>query len=235
MGYFWFYKQGLIHRNLSDVCAECVASGKPVKQKYLDNYWRGWNNSMLYGGQEDPFAQASVIPQEHRAIYKEYMDYPQAAMVPEPAQRWVPCSESNKPLIKWGRGCMTKADAMVQPHQKYLAENLKGCRHIVIDIDGDHGGSDLDVVRYFSKYKDKTLCHEKPMDGECLSYHLTFTVDKVIPTMHFPEAHLDICGNAGNQLRYFKNKVSNNRQPMRMTQEVWEDIWNFIERRRQWE
>ena len=63
------------------------------------------------------------------------------------------------------------------------------------------------------------------------SFHLTFAVDRVIPTMHFSKAHMDIVGNKENSLRYLKNKIWNGIEPLPMNEAIWDDIKSYVERR----
>lgn len=150
-------------------------------------------------------------------------------------------------MIKWSQGCMTLTDARAVRGCEYLAENLRGTRLVVIDVDGDHGdGLDVEALRFFARWRDETCCHDKPRlvidaagdtayDLATLSlptsYHLTFSVDRVIPTMHFPFAHMDLVGNQRNSLRYFKDKLWNGLPPMPMTRETWDMVFDYVERR----
>lgn len=243
------YRQGLRQRPLNEVLLDCMVEGHEVRPKDIRNYWNGWYRHELYFGNGK--LDKNVLVQASPIRYSEYPDHPYKGQ-PEPLNCFVPCSKNNRPLIKWGSGTMTLADARAWPHCMYLAENMKGAQRIVIDIDGDHGGSlDLETIRFFSRYMDQTACHVKPEivfdwfsenEGFCytdlhtaelpVSYHLTFGVDKVIPTMHFPEAHVDIVGNKRNSLRYFKNKKYNGLPPLMMSDEIWDEIMDYIDRRK---
>ena len=64
-----------------------------------------------------------------------------------------------------------------------------------------------------------------------VSFHLSFMVDRVIPTMHFPKAHIDIIGNQVNSLRYLKTKRWNGMVPMMMTAKIWNEITDYIRMR----
>lgn len=123
---------------------------------------------------------------------------------------------------------------MAYPHQTWLAENLKGTSTIVVDVDGDHGGcKDIDTIAVFQPLIPKTHCLMRPNEQAFpVSFHLTFVTDRLIPTMHFPYAHLDIAGNARNQLRYLKNKVWNGVPPAMLTDELWEMVKDWLKYRK---
>lgn len=253
--YMWMYRQGR-HGIGVEQMSEALA-GVHVRDKDWANYWRGWYAWELYRTcSYDALAIDGGAPGIKAAQwdkpYSAYRDHPYIGK-PNVPDRWVPCNERNKPMIKWGRGCMSLCDARATRNQVYLAENMRATKLIVIDVDGDHGwpetGLDMQAITYFAKYTGVTHTLSKPKlvydyDGFDVitdlglatlpaSYHLTFEVDKVIPTMHFPEAHIDIVGNERNSLRYWKNKLWNGMQPARMTDEIWSDVMQFVKERQE--
>lgn len=244
--YFWMYTQGLRHIPIQDIYRALHAAGKEIRQKDMDNYWNGWYNSSLYSGagQVSVFDLCTSVP-AHAMRPVKWEDFPTTPFkepLPEVQNRWVPCSKENKPLIQWGNGCMSMADAKAYTNQVYLAENTKGTRQVIFDCDGDHNEElDLETIMFLWKYHDMTHCLMKPKalreypDGPDsdipASFHLTFRTDRVIPTMHFPSACIDVIGNEKNSLRYWKNKKWNGLQPAPMTEEVWDDIMAYIETR----
>ena len=240
--YFWMYKQGLKHTPARDIEEACRQAGVSIRKKDWENFWNGWYRSDLYGRDGSVFdltLQRRPQPASSGYFDKEYSDYPMHPyndMEGEILNRFVPCDENNHPMIKWGKGCMTKEDAKAVPGQVYLAENLKGCRFIVIDCDGDHDKEkvDFETMEFLNQFRDKTSSIAKlsPIYASIpASYHLTFLVDRVIPTMHFNRAHVDICGNKENQLRYFKTKKWNGLQPIWMNDEIWRQIRDYIKTR----
>ena len=243
--YLWMYRTGLSMEPLDRVLAALSLAGHEVRDKDLRNYWNGYYRRLLYG--RPGFDRMLSVPQSQRVMaYHDYPEHPLDGM-PEVANRWVPCSEENRPLIRWGQGCLALSDARAMRGCAYVAENLRGTRLMVVDVDGDHGGSlDVEVLRFFARWRDETCCHDKRrlvLDATTYeqydlatmalptSYHLTFSTDRVIPTMHFPSAHVDIVGNQRNSLRYFKDKLWNGLPPMPMTDETWDAMFEFIERR----
>lgn len=242
--YFWMYSQGLKHVCLKDIEAACALACKEIRDKDYRNYWNGFHNSDLYKGpgKDDIFMLTKRSrPRFSSKDYfnKEYCMYdphPYAKLKVEVENRWVPCSSTNKPMIKWSNGCMTMADAVAYKDQMYLAENVKGTKMIVIDCDGDHGeGIDYETMAFLHRYAEMTHCIEKPSEfmGISTSFHLTFSVDRIIPTMHFPYAHIDIVGNQRNSLRYWKNKKWNGKPPADMTPIIWNEIRRYIEYRKE--
>jgi len=246
--YFWMYGQGLRHTPLRDVVSQCAAASKEIREKDFANYWRGWYNHELYHGERDVLSLAGIKPDFLLAEWEDYPEHPYDGC-PEVEARWVPCSAEGKPLIRWGSGCMTRTDAWVYPGSASLAENMKGTHAIVIDCDGDHDGLDLDVVecllpltrmthtlskpKKIREYRDYDAKQERMerLAAFPASFHLTFTVDKVVPTMHFPSAHMDIVGNQRNSIRYRKDKVWNGMQMTPMTHDIWEYLKAYVERR----
>lgn len=244
--YFWCYTQGLRHVGLEELSSAVRCAGKELRPKDIQNYWNGWYRSDM--DNRDVFTLShKVVSASSDYFTTEYFEYPDHPYVgyPEIENRWVPCNKENKPMIKWGEGCMSKSDAMAWPGQKYLAENTKGTKLLIIDCDGDHSEElDFRTIARLSYYMDKTHCLMKPKliceyEG-CeeyiadlpASFHLTFTTDKVVPTMHFPYASIDIIGNKHNSLRYWKNKKWNGLDPIPMTSEIWNDIRRYIEGRK---
>ncbi len=251
--YFWMYEQGLKHADLTEVKFSVLQAGKQIRDKDLENYWNGFFRSDLYtgAGKEDIFMltkrssiAGSVSKEFFDTEYEEYPVHPYCAY-PEIQNRWVPCNKDNKPMIKWGNGCMSLADAVAYKDQVYLAENLKGTRLIVIDCDGNHDRPwDFETMGFLWHYSHMTHCitngpQNKPgmmghfRDDIPPSFHLTFKVDRIIPTMHFPYAHIDIVGNRRNSLRYWKNKEWNHVEPKLMTVEIWKELQDYLKYRKE--
>ena len=252
--YTWMYRQGLKGRKIEDVVSEVYANGHFIRGKDEQNFWNGVHNRQLYQGSQS----ALMIPSELRSKTTPYSDYPIHPYLdqPEIANRWVPMDKNMRPMIRWSLGCMSLSDAQHFSRvfrgkvvkSKYVSENLKGTKLIAIDVDGDHEGElDIDVIEAFAPLMDLTasfykrdivLDHVSPdsYDLKLLalptSYHLIFSVDRLIPTMHFPEAHIDIVGNTANSLRHCKNKIYNGLKPSSMTDEIWNYMLDYIERRK---
>lgn len=246
--YNWMYVQGLKHVMWNELEFELRMAGRQIRPKDEENYWNGWYNSTLYEHEETWLLKRQAHPSASKSYFdkawEDYEPHPCDSW-PDVSNRFVPCNGLNKPIIPWSEGCMTWADAHAMLGCTFMAENLKGTKTIVIDVDGDHDEKlDGRTIMFFTvKYMDKTHCMSKPK-AVCeypgyestgiktpASFHLTFAVDRLVPTMHFPDAHVDIAGNLKNQLRFFKNKEWNGLPPMQMTPEVWEDIKEYLRRR----
>lgn len=245
--YFWCYTQGLKHVPLEDVAAAALATGRILRDKDVANYWNGFHRSNLYGSE----AGHDMFVLRHFKEDKPFLTTPLGAYPenpnwtrPEIEERWVPCNANNKPMIKWGNGCMSREDAKAYRNQVYLAENTKGTSFVIIDCDGDHDDElDLDLIRFLygftgathTMFKPKLVTQYEGYEDSGIqipaSFHLTFKTDRVIPTMHFPSARIDIIGNKCNSLRYRKNKVWNGLQPRLMTPFVWEEIKDYIRKK----
>lgn len=228
--YFWMYTQGLRQIPYEEVEIALRDAGKIIREKDHDNYWNGYHNSVLYHG--DPFSiPMPDKPQRNKYPSLSSFELNSLASMPPIKNRWVPCNSDNKPLIKWSKGCMTHADAMARRGYQYMAENLKGTDRIVIDFDIEHGDKrDEGLADFAAMFLDtnKYCCFVR-MDGEKIaSMHLMFSTDLLIPTMHFPEAKIDILGNANNQLRYFKNKQWNRVKATPLNETEWNLIMNYL-------
>ena len=248
--YFWMFSMGLKHVPFEDVENAVRRAGKIIRQKDQDNYWNGWYHSDLYHGdaREDLLLlKPRCKPVSTQFLVTDWDDYPEHPYLgqPEVERRWVPCSDRNKPLIKWGNGCMEIEEARLWPWSVYLAENLKGCQHIVIDCDGDHGDDlDMETINFLWRWSDITHRMDKPKpiaaypgyEASCdfrpASFHLTFSVDKVVPTMHFPESGIDIVGNRANSLRYMKDKIWNGKPMAPMTEDLWAELQAYVRSRK---
>ena len=248
--YFWMYNQGLKQVAIEDIEAACSIAGINIREKDYDNYWRGYYKHEFYASDNwnRIFKFQSWIDKPASKVFQEtkYSEFPSHPFKQDVKDRWVPCNKDNKPMIKWGQGCLGMTDAQCYPGQVYLAENLLGCNRIVIDCDGDHDEKlDLELIMFLWKYQSMTHTLMKPKNIDeyagyedtgmkiPASFHLTFKVDRVIPTMHFPEAHLDIVGNRRNSLRYLKNKRWNGLDPIEMTDEIWSNLQQFVKHRKE--
>ena len=243
--YYWCYTMGLKHVDLTELAGSVALSGKELREKDIQNYWNGWYRSDT--GSKPVFSIGKTAVRQREYWDMRWTDYPIHPYLgmPEFEQRWVPCDDTLRPLIRWSEGCMQKVDAECMRGCSVLGENMLATKMIVIDCDGDHDKEmlDLDAIRYLSRFipqthslaKPKTVSEYGPLPFgaediayQPASFHLTFAVDRVVPTMHFPKAHIDIVGNKRNSLRFWKNKVWNGLEPTPMTDEIWESIKQYI-------
>lgn len=243
--YFSMYTWGLKGIPLDEIQSACNAAGVQIRDKDLENYYNGLRNHRTMFRSEDPFVIAGRTSNKSESYESmRLIDYPENPdiMLPDVTRRWVPCNKNNKPMCKWSKEMYSLVDARAKLGSVYVGENLRGGKYIVIDCDGDHDKDNIDedLIRTMWKYSKLTHTLSKPDsflltdDGDEIpvSYHLTFWTDRIIPTMHFQHCHIDICGNKENQLRYWKNKIWNGKDPAEMTPEIWEDIKLYIQGRR---
>lgn len=245
--YIWMYVMGLKHVPLEELEHAIRQAGKSIRPKDEQNYWNGWYRSDLYlgDGRNDVIQlRPPRRPPSNLFLVTPWDEYPPHPYrgLPEIDQRWVPINQLVKPMIKWSEGCMFKDKAEDYFGCVSLAENLKGTQMIVVDVDGDHedGRLLMETIDHMWKYsnithtlsKRKMICeyngYESTADFRPASFHLTFKVDRLVPTMHFPEVGLDIIGNRVNSLRYLKDKVWNGLEPLTMTPTIWTDLQEFI-------
>lgn len=244
--YLWMYRQGLKRVDLTDISLALFHAHKSAREKDIQNYWNGYYRSAY--SEDNPMSILSTGFNETKSqsfMDKKLCQYPVWTHDTEYTDRWVPCNADNKPMIKWSQGCMNKVDAKATLGCKYLAENMKGSHRIVIDCDGDHDYIDYETIEFLNKYTTQTHTLSKPkllyeyedqstpahLLYKPASFHLTFETDHVIPTMHFPEAHIDIIGNEKNSLRYLKNKIWNGIQPKKFNEIILQDLQQYIKHR----
>lgn len=245
--YFWMYEQGLKQINLDWLIEVLINAGRQVRQKDIDNYWNGFHRSNLYG-KNNPYSMFVLKKFENKSPSNMFTNTPLSNYpgnpnwyLPDIEERWVPCNAANKPMVKWSKGCMSKEDAEAYIHQRFLAENTKGTKYVIIDCDGDHGDEiDLCIIKFLYQFTSRTHTIFKPKlipeyegyeDSEYnlpASFHLTFFTDRIIPTMHFPGVHMDIIGNKENSLRYWKNKIWNGKNPIMMTPMIWNMLRDYV-------
>ena len=246
--YFDMYTWGLKQVPYEEIVAECATVGKQIRQKDHDNYWRGYYKSALKS-ERNIFSISRPWENKVDKLDMKLSDYEKNPFAGSPPiyQRWVPCSANNKPLIKWSQGCLMYDDALAYTNQVYMAENLRGTQYVVVDCDGDHDDSRLDLETIFELWQYTNITHAlvKPKQVKdypgyeasgCTipaSFHLTFKTDRLIPTIHAPWAHVDILGNQNNQLRYIKKKQWNGREPAELTEDIYQDIVDYLRRRRE--
>jgi len=250
--YMDMYTWGLKHIDIAIIETQCKLIGKPIRKKDYDNYWRGYYRSYF---REDGGYWKSLMrlngnfsANQTRRMMQDYWDYPLNPLdrMPDVKEKWVPCSSNNKPLIPWSKYCLRFEEAVAYKNQVYLGENMRGQRLVVIDCDGDHNENDLDLetIYFLWQYSFKTHTlvkqkylyeyggYENVLERVPASFHLTFTTNRVIPSMHFPWCHIDILGNENNQLRYWKTKQWNGKLPMQMDDIIWNEIKEYVERRK---
>lgn len=242
--YVWCYKQGLRGVSWEQILTALAPFKIKPRRKDYDN-WRAGNKRST--GQE--YRHESLgLPLEIEGeidprIVPNLSSYPLLECDSQwfETTRWVPCSINNKPLVKWTEVRCTFKEALDWPGAKYLAENLKGCRWIVLDFDIDHDPENIDLeLREFGLQ----LLRDHPTQAlykpHWMGFHLSYWTNRDIRTKHLPHVRIDICGNSptaivpstgkvtSGQLRYFKTKESNDiAYHAELTEEIWKKIQDY--------
>jgi hypothetical protein len=230
--YFDMFKAGKEFEDLELILAQCRAAGIIVRQKDVDNYFRGrgfsdreWLKPVAYRLATDRRLSTDMAYSD----YEKLPDY----WIENPVRFFPTEGNGSKPLYgwKWGDNVTSKKIAEARSPVGMVGENMIGQPYIVLDIDGDHDKDNIDyeLLKWFSPLKKTTESWQSRDE----SFHLVWKVDRLIPTMHFPRAHLDILGNARNQARYYKDKQPNGVARAIMTDEAWDAIKHYIRYRQE--
>lgn len=239
--YFAMFTAGRQGVPIEEISAYLSTLGIPLRAKDARNWQDGrWYFDCKQAGHSlDPvMRQASEY--KHKVTidsdFNSFQRFPENWM--ENNRRWFPCTMDNAPMQKWGyREDFTpqlydKVSAEVLSPRRWVGQNLYLQPFIVLDIDGvGHGCVDNQVIAFGNKYRNQTECWEDPQKQG--SFHLYFYTDRLIPVMHFPYAKLDLMGNARNAAVYLKNKQSNGIPRAVLTEEIWLDIRNYVNQRKE--
>lgn len=239
--YFFMYKAGLAGYDISDVMAFLDRLDVPVREKDIRN-WENGNFKYRMTTREpfDPVLPERLMPTRTVVRHEEKLtDFPE---FPDQwhgcSKRFFPCTDSNKPMQKWGWSAdytpqlYDEASARALSPCSWVGQNMIYQRFIVLDIDGvGHGERDEQVIAFGEKYKHQTFCMEDPAKPG--SFHLYFSTSRIIPVMHFPWAKLDFMGNATNAAVYLKNKQGNGLPMMELTEAIWEDMIDYQKSRKE--
>lgn len=244
--YVWCYVQGLRGVSWDDILLALAPHGITPRDgihHYDNKDYRNWSDGMdkFLGKKHSLVAQGlpttllhNVTPRSDPRVLKNLNDYPSLDCDSEEFERtrWIPCGESGKPLVPWSSTRFTLNEARLWPACRYLAENLKGCRWIVLDFDVDHDKDNLNwELRDFGLQLLKDFPTQALYKPDWMGFHLTYWTDLEIETRHLNHVSIDVCGNAtgtSGQLRYFKTKKANDvPQAGLLTDEVWSRIQEY--------
>lgn len=240
--YFSMFRAGINGIALEDVTDHCASLGIPIREKDVRAWQDGkskrdFSEFRQRGGLNLPTVPVSALSVAKRDMKLTDFDKYEPDYV-APAKRWFPCTADNKPMQKWGYKdnytpvLYTRETAQALAPTNYVGQNMLGQRYIVIDIDGvGHGDTDEKVIAFGNKYRDKTEVWENPAKPG--SFHLYFWTDRKLPVIHAPYAKLDFMGNAVNAAVYTKNKQPNNVPRAFLTEEIWEDLKEYLNSRRE--
>jgi hypothetical protein len=232
--YFAMYTTGLMGVNDIELSDHLDYLHIPYRKKDWDNYHngiakRGINSTHGILHLQEPSEVKAPIEYDFSEF--EHQDWWGTD------RRWFPCNDEGIPLIKWGYAedytpeLYTEAEAKALSHTGLVGQNLYMQPFIVLDIDGvGHGVCDEQVIEFGNKYRDLTEMWEDP--NKPGAFHLYFVTDKIVPTMHFAHAKLDLLGNRCNQVCYKKAKVSNKQTRLEFNAKIWNDIQSYVQERK---
>lgn len=237
--YFAMYSAGKTGIPLDKVMDKLARIGVPVRAKDIENWQRG-----VYEGKAiiDPtfvVPKKSVTQTGVEFDDSKLSDFPLLPQSWKPLKRrFFPCTQDNRPMLKWGwtseytPNLMSKSEAKASSPCGWVGQNMLYQRFIVMDIDGrGHGEDDLYAIAFGNLFKNSTFCMEDPTKPG--SFHLYFSTDRLIPVRHFPYAKLDLMGNAVNAAVYLKNKKSNGKPMMQLTEKVWHMLQSYQKYRKE--
>ena len=235
--YVWCYVQGLRGVSWDEILSALSVHGIYPREKDHRNWSDGMKkhlgteHTLEPQGLPTSLIHGIHIPKDPR-ILEDLGTYPMLDCDSKQYEetRWVPCNTENKPLVPWSRVRITLNQARLWPNCKYLAENLKGCRWIVLDFDIDHDKDNIDwELRDFGLQLLKDFPTQALFKPDWMGFHLTYWTDKEIRSRHLPHVNIDICGNTtetSGQLRYFKTKQANE---VSCTAPLTEELWKRVQ------
>lgn len=244
--YFAMFSAGQQGYSLQDATNYASSLGIPIRQKDVRSWEDGrFEREMFLANKNrnglNPFNAPTNTSMARRNMdqfpkWEDLSEFPEDWKGTD--KRFFPCSEENRPLIKWGWSdsfcpkLLPYTDAKVLSPCKWVGQNMLYQPFIVLDIDGvGHGCVDEAVIQFGNLFKDKTLTYEDP--AKLGSFHLYFKTRKLIPVKHFPWAKLDLMGNSVNAAVYFKNKQPNGLPMAELTPEIWRAIDTYQSKRKE--
>lgn len=245
--YVWCYKQGLRGVSWEDILSAISVYGIQPRQKDYRNWLEGSRKHLgteykleargldaLAIGPSSTVEDPRIIPDldSYQLLNCDSQGYEKT--------RWIPCGKDSRPLTTWSAVRCTLDEARFWPGACYLAENLKGCRWIVLDFDIDHDKQNLDwELRTFGMDLLRRYPTQALYKPDWMGFHLAYWTDKDIRTKHLPHVNIDICGNSptaivpstgkvtSGQVRYFKKKESNKADVGLLTDELWRELQEY--------
>lgn len=239
--YINMYTAALYGYTMDEINRHCQSWGIPLRAKDVKNWERGRKNYEARHGvdsfEPDPIPQFQALYTQQQ---EEIIEWKDLALLPPGwkgvEKRFFPCSPTNQPLVRWGwrpgetPGLMSYQAAKQLSPVGWVGQNLMYQKFIVIDIDGvGHGERDESVIQFGNLFRDQTLTMEDPAKPG--SFHLYFFTQHIIPIKHFPWAKIDLMGNARNAAVYLKNKKSNGKPMLELSEPIWNAL-NAYQRER---
>lgn len=261
--YFGMFQAGVNGYTIEECTTHCTAYGIPLRSKDIQAWQDGaFKSQAQQRAFEEQLRESRRRPGSHlnptnkigtvlaptntysslvssQQINYEFEDL---QIYPEdwepPVKRFFPCTEDNRPMMRWGWTYKTNPNLLSREQASklspvgWIGQNMLYQRFIVVDIDGvGHGGIDEEVINFGNQFKNLTLTMEDP--NKIGSFHLYFATDRIVPVKHYPWAKLDLMGNAVNAAVYFKNKKPNGQRALRLTKEIWDAIMAYQKSRKE--
>lgn len=238
--YINMYTAALFGYTMEEINRHCNQWGIPLRAKDVQNWERGRKNYKARNGSEsfDPiptFQNVYSSQSDEIIAFKDLPTFPPGWKGVE--KRFFPCSENNQPLVPWGwrpghtPGLMSYQSAKQLSPVGWVGQNIMYQKFIVIDIDGvGHGERDESVIQFGNLFRDKTLTMEDPAKPG--SFHLYFCTNHIIPIKHFPWAKIDFMGNQKNAAIYLKNKKSNGKPMLELSEPIYNAIMAYQKERK---
>lgn len=238
--YFDMFRCGVYGVPIDDCLSKCGRNQIAIRQKDIKNWESGYYRREIQ--YTDPGGVTNLAPTTYTGVPIDEARLTDFPLLPQgwngTKYRFFPCSEDNKPLIKWGYSADYTPTLYLQEEARSLSpvhwvgQNMLYQPFVVIDIDGvGHGEVDKETISFGRMFSEETFTMEDP--NKKGSFHLYFATNRLLPVRHFGWAKIDFMGNAVNAAVYLKNKVSNNKPLMQMTEEIWNLIQTYQKTRKE--
>lgn len=229
-------RMGISFEECKQLCERLLIVLRPKDvQAWRDGYWK-------YKSQSESKSLNPILRPPTQSIsltaskLSDHEKYPDGWTGTD--KRWFPCSAKNTPLQKWGYKddftptLYDRASAEALSPVGWVAQNLYAQPFIVIDIDGvGHGATDYQVMEFGNKFRTLTEVWEDPYKPG--SFHIYLDTEYKIPIGHWSYAKLDLMGNQTNAAVYGKNKQSNGVSRARLTEDIWKELMDYINHRKE--
>lgn len=243
--YFAMYRAGLLGVPLSECIQRMEEVGLPAPREkdvraWTEGNWeyklkleRRSNRSVLNPTLKPAYLRKTPILEMELSEFERW-----PSGWGETFRRWFPCNEMGMPMQRWGYAegftpeLYDRDTAISLSPKGWVGQNMMYQPFIVLDIDGvDHGARDEQVIEFGTRWRDYTETWENPAKPG--SFHLYLSTNRIIPITHFTYAKLDLMGNQKNAAVYTKDKVPNGLPRAPLTEEIWEDMKQYVFMRKQ--
>lgn len=242
--YFAMFRAGCMGISLSECIQRMEEVGLPAPREKDVRSWSdgNWEYKLKVKRQTNNSVLNPVLrPQSERKLPLLEMKLSELDRWPsgwyETYRRWFPCNEQGMPMYRWGYTeghtptLYDRKTAQSLSPKRWVGQNMIYQPFIVLDIDGvDHGERDDQVIEFGNRWRDYTETWENPEKPG--SFHIYLSTPHIIPIAHFTYAKLDLMGNQKNAAVYTKDKISNGIPRAELTEEIWEDLKQYVNMRK---